>query len=210
MSPAPSSPHQDYEDCSGCTAPRSEGTHQSHTKQHPCPLGGDPDCGYCFPTQSSSEKLNVVNLPEPFPYKTLNIEVTTHASSSEKREFAGASYVTEKKCPSCLAGFSKEDLLGNCTCDDSRPYPSAEKERQDRAMNQIKENQELTSHVLFTHPNTEQEEMPQRIKNAYQLGAKTERARIRKLVEGMKKPNVAYVNIIRNRTLTDIFSLLEE
>jgi hypothetical protein len=25
--------------------------------------------------------------------------------------------VTEEKCESCLAGFSKEDIMGNCTCD---------------------------------------------------------------------------------------------
>lgn len=37
-------------DCSGCTDDRSEGTHQGHTKQHPCRKGGDPNCGYCFPT----------------------------------------------------------------------------------------------------------------------------------------------------------------
>ncbi len=37
------------EDCSGCTDDRSEGTHQMHTKQHPCPKGGDPNCGYCAP-----------------------------------------------------------------------------------------------------------------------------------------------------------------
>lgn len=37
------------EDCSGCTDSRSEGTHQMHTKQHPCKEGGDPNCGHCFP-----------------------------------------------------------------------------------------------------------------------------------------------------------------
>lgn len=44
-------PHSErkLEDCSGCTDPRSEGTHQGHTKQHPCPEGGDPNCGSCFP-----------------------------------------------------------------------------------------------------------------------------------------------------------------
>lgn len=137
-----SQPHQDYEDCSGCTDPRSEGTHQSHTKQHPCPPGGDPDCGYCFPTQSSSEK----------------------------RQFAGASYVRPH-----------EELFSHrnkkCAC------------------------------FVAPHPNTEQEEMPQRIKNAYELGAQTERARLRKLVE--EKRNNENDGPIRF-ALFGILSLLEE
>lgn len=37
--------------CSGCTDRYSEGTHQMHTIQHPCPPGGDPGCGYCFPVE---------------------------------------------------------------------------------------------------------------------------------------------------------------
>ncbi len=43
------------EDCSGCTDDRSEGTHQMHTKQHPCQEGGDPNCGYCFPQKETWE-----------------------------------------------------------------------------------------------------------------------------------------------------------
>lgn len=40
---------EELHDCSGCTDDRSEGTHQSHTIQHPCKEGGDSNCGYCFP-----------------------------------------------------------------------------------------------------------------------------------------------------------------
>lgn len=46
------------EDCSGCTDPRSEGTHQMHTKQHPCEEGGDPNCGYCTPAPTKAGWLD--------------------------------------------------------------------------------------------------------------------------------------------------------
>ena len=33
-------------------------------------------------------------------------------------------HLEKKECPSCLAGFSKEDVMGNCTCDvDDDPTP---------------------------------------------------------------------------------------
>jgi hypothetical protein len=42
------------EDCSGCTDRHSEGTHQMHTTQHPCPEVGDKNCGYCFPEETTT------------------------------------------------------------------------------------------------------------------------------------------------------------
>ena len=48
-------PQENLEDCSGCTDSRSEGTHAMHTRQHPCPEGGDPNCGECFPVQQEKE-----------------------------------------------------------------------------------------------------------------------------------------------------------
>ena len=47
-------------DCSGCTDLRNDplgGTHAMHTKQHPCPEGGDPNCGYCFPKEDIPSSL---------------------------------------------------------------------------------------------------------------------------------------------------------
>lgn len=46
---------KDYEDCAGCVDRHSEGTHAMHTKQHPCPDGGDPACGECFPMNPEDE-----------------------------------------------------------------------------------------------------------------------------------------------------------
>ena len=28
--------------------------------------------------------------------------------------------MSERKCPKCLAGYSKEDIVGSCTCDNPR------------------------------------------------------------------------------------------
>lgn len=63
--------HAPTENCSGCTDRFSEGTHQMHTIQHPCSKGGDPNCGYCSPTENSWEEKvismvgEVANRPEP-------------------------------------------------------------------------------------------------------------------------------------------------
>lgn len=52
---------QRLDDCSGCTDKYSEGTHAMHTKQHPCKEGGDPDCGYCFPSpQTTNERVEEI------------------------------------------------------------------------------------------------------------------------------------------------------
>lgn len=62
----PSECHQkntSLEDCSGCTDPHSEGTHQMHTKQHPCKDGGDPNCGYCFP-EAFKKRVKNASTPE--------------------------------------------------------------------------------------------------------------------------------------------------
>ena len=48
------------QDCGGCSDDRSEGTHAMHTKQHPCPEGGDPNCGYCFPEKNNAEIERIV------------------------------------------------------------------------------------------------------------------------------------------------------
>lgn len=34
-------------DCSGCTDNHPEGTHQMHTKQHPCKPDSGLECAYC-------------------------------------------------------------------------------------------------------------------------------------------------------------------
>ena len=54
---------EELHDCSGCTDRHSEGTHANHTKQHPCPEGGDPNCGYCFPNPEKweiGEKVKII------------------------------------------------------------------------------------------------------------------------------------------------------
>lgn len=70
-------PEKEIRDCSGCTDNRSEGTHQMHTKQHPCPKGGDPDCGYCFP--SKAPEISMVSI-DVEPVKKLEFAAPTDES----------------------------------------------------------------------------------------------------------------------------------
>lgn len=64
-------------DCSGCTDRHSEGTHQLHTKQHPCPEGGDPNCGYCFPDTPSQESEGM-ELPSVCMCGGMGVSATVH------------------------------------------------------------------------------------------------------------------------------------
>ena len=58
--------------CSGCTDPRSEGTHQGHTKQHPCPEGGNPNCGYCFPDGTPQNSMEE-RFEKAFPHEMVEV-----------------------------------------------------------------------------------------------------------------------------------------
>lgn len=75
---------------------------------------------------------NVRECCEKCYYNAEMISYPNHPSPEKKVMFVKCSKrgkcpchqnTQEKKCPSCLAGFSKEDFAGNCTCDYSPPQP---------------------------------------------------------------------------------------
>lgn len=74
--------------CTGCTDKNSEGTHQMHTIQHPCPENGDPNCGYCFPEKTP----HIEKIAERVASKLDARTVTSHSHFQEmvKKEVVSA------------------------------------------------------------------------------------------------------------------------
>lgn len=114
------------EDCSGCTDPRSEGTHQGHTKQHPCPPGGDPNCGYCFPNTTAKgccekcveHERVTTNFPHPIRSHCVNPSCPCHTPTKgykytpRKEERAPTTPSFESKVKEILAStFKKGDAF---------------------------------------------------------------------------------------------------
>ncbi len=117
--------------CSGCIDDRSEGTHQMHTFQHPCPPGGDPDCGYCFPSKENTE-----------PY-----EHRSHSHCWEQKVPACGLRTIHLRCCLCSLPAPTEPSFKEWEEDDS-PYRTALAEFSILALHHL---QEKSTDELFTN-----------------------------------------------------------